>query len=149
MDLRNQISDWSEILNIASKWSFLGPLLESKRYIHFLKSYEWFFHKFSKNRCFLAPRYIQNGPWVIKKLIYISNSSRGPSKQPNETDKKKVSDKVAPFLRSDTCKLDDVSKTRCWEKRVFVKNSLNSAIWPLMSIYQAIHASELIDTDRN
>ena len=26
--------------------------------------------------------------------------------------KKKVSDKIAPFLRSVTCKLDDVSKTR-------------------------------------
>ena len=59
-----------------------------------------------------SPPLYTKWPLGHEKLSFISNSSRGPSKQPNETDKKKVSDKVAPFLRSVTCKLDDVSKTR-------------------------------------
>ena len=62
MDLRNKIFNWSEILNIASKSSFLGPLPELKWYMHYSKSCEWIFEKILKIDVFLAPRLLHIGP---------------------------------------------------------------------------------------
>ena len=51
-----------------------------------------------KNLRFFSP------PAALTKLTFISSSGKGPRKQSNKTDTKKVSYKVARFLRSITCK---------------------------------------------